>query len=163
MVQGSDNQYYLEHLADGTPNRNGAIFMYFQNAPGFTDDLTVLYGHHIRGGRMFSSLEEYRSQAYYEAHPEIYLYTPDQSYRIRLFAGVVTDGARETFFLNMDPEEKEDWLSQRLSRSDFQADFQPDPEKGFCALCTCTYDYSDARYVVYGQLEPFLENGKEGG
>lgn len=168
IVQGRDNQYYLEHLADGTPNRNGAIFMDYRNSPVFEDTLTVLYGHHIRGGRMFSSLEEYKSQDYYEKHPVLYLYTPDASYEILLFAGVVTDGAAETFRLKMDEEEIKDWLSGLERRSDFRADWEPDPQARWIALCTCTYDYSNARYVVYGQLQKRkqspsvkMEGGKE--
>lgn len=153
IVQGRDNQYYLEHLADGTPNRNGAVFMDYRNSPVLEDTLTVLYGHHIRGGRMFSSLEEYKSQEYYESHPVLYLYTPDSAYEILLFAGVVTDGAAETFPLKMDREETKDWLSGLKQRSDFRADWKPDPQARWIALCTCTYDYSNARYVVYGQLQ----------
>lgn len=158
VVQGADNAYYLTHLADKTPNRNGAIFMDWQNQRDCSDVLTALYGHHIRGGRMFSSLEEYRSQTYYEDHPVLYFYTPEKAYQIRLFAGVVTDGAKETLPLEIEGEAVESWLRAITARSDFQAGFVPSPDSRFMALCTCTYDYSNARYVVYGQIE---ETGQE--
>lgn len=150
VVQGEDNDFYLEHLADGTPNRNGAIFMDYRNQP--SDTLTVLYGHHIRGGRMFTPLEAYKSQQYYEEHPVLYYETPEKRYELRLFAGVVTDGSSEQFSLKMDEGETKEWIRSLQSRSDFQADWEPDPGGSFMALCTCTYDYSNARYVVYGQL-----------
>lgn len=126
--------------------------MDFRNEKNFQDPLTVLYGHHIRGGRMFSSLEEYRSQEYYEEHPILYLYTPEDLYVIRLFAAVVTDGARESFVLDMDEREREKWLEDLKKRSDFRGDWNPDADGRFIALCTCTYVYDDARYVVYGEL-----------
>ena len=160
VVQGTDNGYYLNHLADQTPNRNGAIFMDWQNQRDCSDVLTALYGHHIRGGRMFSSLEEYRSQSYYKDHPVLYFYTPQEAYRIRLFAGVVTDGAKETLPFGMETEEVEGWLEAIAVRSDFQADFTPSPDSRFMALCTCTYDYTNARYVVYGQIEEIDQDGE---
>ncbi len=165
VVQGPDNAYYLNHLADQTPNRNGAVFMDWQNQRDCSDVLTVLYGHHIRGGRMFSSLEKYRSQSYYEEHPVLYFYTQEKAYQIRLFVGVVTDGAKETLPLGMKGEAVESWLEAITARSDFQADFAPSPDGRFMALCTCTYDYADARYVVYGQLEEmgWKEEGDQDG
>lgn len=159
VVQGTDNGYYLHHLPDQTPNRNGAIFMDWQNQRDCSDVLTALYGHHIRGGRMFSSLEEYRSQSYYEEHPVLYFYTPQEVYQIRLFAGVVTDGAKENLPFGMEIEAAENWLEAITARSDFQADFTPSPDSRFMALCTCTYDYTNARYVVYGQIEEMGQSG----
>ena len=66
---------------------------------------------------------------------------------------MVTDGSKETLPLGMKGEAVESWLEAITARSDFQADFAPSPDGRFMALCTCTYDYADARYVVYGQLE----------
>ena len=153
VVQGIDNEYYLEHLADLAKNRNGAIFMDYRNSADFSDFLSILYGHHIRGGRMFSSLENYRTQEYYEEHPVLYLFTRQSSYEIRLFAGVVMDADSEFFPLGINSEDRDEWLSDLRQRSSFNADLEPDPNGRFIALCTCTYEYSNARYVVYGQIE----------
>lgn len=154
VVKGTDNLYYLEHLADGTPNRNGAVFMDYRNQEDFSDRLTVLYGHHIRGGRMFSSLTEYKSQTYYEEHPEIFIDTPTERLRVRLWAGVVMDGAGEAFPMDMDEEETGRWIEQMERRSAFRAGWTPKADGRFAALCTCTYDYGNARFVVYGQVFP---------
>ena len=56
VVQGTDNAYYLNHTVDRTESIIGSIFMECTNKPDFTDDVTVLYGHHIKAGTMFSSL-----------------------------------------------------------------------------------------------------------
>ena len=42
-----DNEYYLTHLADGTYNRNGCLFVDCENAFDFSDDNTLIYGHHM--------------------------------------------------------------------------------------------------------------------
>lgn len=162
VVQGEDNAFYLEHLADGTPNRNGAIFLDFRSSGDLTDPLTVLYGHHIRGGRMFSSLSGYKEQDYYEEHPFLYLDTPQGRYRLELFAGVVTDAEWETFDLGMSEEERRAWLEELERRSTFRSSWEPEAEGRFAALCTCTYEYSNARYVLYGQLKDVTEKGDRG-
>ncbi len=36
-----------------------------------TSDNLVIYGHHIKGGRMFGALEDYKSKSFYEKHETI--------------------------------------------------------------------------------------------
>ena len=53
IVQGTDNDYYLHHLADRMANASGAIMMEAMNDPLWRDMATTLHGHHMRGGAMF--------------------------------------------------------------------------------------------------------------
>ena len=64
VVQGDDNVYYLKHLADGTENRNGCPFLDVQNRPDFTDDNSIIYGHHMQNGTMFAGVSWYNSFVY---------------------------------------------------------------------------------------------------
>lgn len=59
VCQGEDNVYYLSHLADGTYNRNGCLFIDCENAEDFSDDNTIIYGHHMASGKMFATLIKY--------------------------------------------------------------------------------------------------------
>lgn len=68
VVQGQDNSYYLSHLADGSENRNGCLFMDCGNRSGLSDENTLIYGHHMASGKMFACLVSYAEQEYYEAH-----------------------------------------------------------------------------------------------
>ena len=90
VVQGDDNAYYLKHLADGTENRNGCPFLDVQNRPDFTDDNSIIYGHHMQNGTMFAGISWYEDQSYYDEHPVMYLMTPSATYRIELFSGYIT-------------------------------------------------------------------------
>ena len=57
VVQGSDNDYYLRHLLDGTWNDNGSIFMDCSNKADFSDQNSLIrgtdrggmQGHTVRG------------------------------------------------------------------------------------------------------------------
>lgn len=166
VVQGSDNEYYLNHTADRKQSVVGSVFMESRNQPGFTDDVTVLYGHHIKGGRMFSSLSGYKKQSFYESHPRLYLYTPEGNYRVELFAGRILDGEKDTFPLVFpDGETREEWIGEMMEAATFKSPVRPEAEERILVLCTCTYEYEDARFAVYGVMRSFdIENrdtGKE--
>ena len=162
VVQGQDNDYYLNHTADGVRSIIGSIFMESKNQRGFQDDVTVLYGHHIRGGRMFSSLSGYKGQSYYEEHPVLYLYTPDRDYRVELFAGQILDGQTGTFPLVFESTDaRADWLRQLSASSSFDSRITVEDGERILALCTCSYEYDDARYVVYGVLRDMEEEQNE--
>ncbi|MGL5437030.1 MAG: class B sortase [Lachnospiraceae bacterium] len=158
VMQGKDNDFYLNHTADRQQSIIGSIFMESQNRDNFQDDVTVLYGHHIRGGRMFSSLSGYKNQSYYEKHPDMYLYTPNQNYRVELFAGGILDGATGRFPLVFaDETERIAWIDEILAATTFDSGQRPEEGTRIVALCTCTYEYRNARYVVYGILRELEE------
>jgi len=57
IVQSAeDDLYYLDHDAMGAHSNAGAIFSQVANQKDFSDPVTILYGHHLRAGGMFTSL-----------------------------------------------------------------------------------------------------------
>lgn len=72
----TDDSYYLDHAADGSYSPVGAAFIELQNASDFTDNVTLIYGHNISGGAMFSTLELFQDEAFFAEHDRFYLYTP---------------------------------------------------------------------------------------
>lgn len=62
VVQGKDNAYYLHHLFSGESNINGSIFVDCHNQPDFTDQNTIVYGHNMKNGSMFGTLDKYQDQ-----------------------------------------------------------------------------------------------------
>lgn len=57
IVQGSDNEEYLRTNIWGGHSSNGSIFLDYSNNIDFTDTSSIVYGHHMRSGSMFGSLE----------------------------------------------------------------------------------------------------------
>ena len=82
VVQSTDNSYYLNRLYDNQSNSAGAIFMDAQNAPDLSDVNTIIYGHNMKNGSMFASLQNYDEQWYYGEHPVMYYLTKDHDYQI---------------------------------------------------------------------------------
>ena len=155
VVQGTDNEYYLNHLFDGTVNRNGAIFADYRNAPGFADRNTFIYGHNMLNGAMFASLANYGVRGYYEEHPQLILTLPEQTWYLQVFAGYVTPGNSDIYQLSFSSDEEfGSYLQKIRALSDFASDVTVTPQDRIVTLSTCTYDYDDARYVLHCRLTP---------
>ena len=153
VAQGQDNFYYLNHLADGTENGNGCLFIDWKNASDFSDENTVIYGHHMQSGKMFASLVNYADQSYFEGHPVIYLTTRTGKYKIELFSGYTTDRNSSAYTLRFATKhEFAEWLREVSDKSDFRTSMRLSTEDHIVTLSTCAYSFYDARYVVHGRL-----------
>ncbi len=122
VCQGEDNSYYLTHLSDRTYNRNGCLFVDCKNSSDFSDDNTIIYGHHMASGKMFASLIKYKEQDYYEEHPIMYLTTEEGTYKIELFSAYVTEiGSSAYTMIFGTAKERAAWLKEISNKSDFTA------------------------------------------
>ncbi len=156
VVKGTDNDYYLYHLFSGSGGIVGTIFMDMDNAGDFSDQNTVIYGHHMNDGSMFAGLSKYARQEYYEEHKTMWLYTPTGDYLVELFAGYNQDDSA----IPHNFSDAESWLAyiaQCKARSDFASDVEVGADDAIVTLCTCSYVFHNARYVVLGKLVPFYE------
>ena len=154
VMQGSDNEYFLTHLPDGTRHRSGSVFLDHRNSNDFSDKSTVIYGHESRFGEMFASLKNYRKQEFYEEHPIIYLYTPERDYKILLFAGYLADSHRDAPPLNFrDDVDFLDYVDSLKNKSMFKSDIEVTANDRIVSLASCAYDFEDARWIVVGVLD----------
>ena len=154
VMRAADYNYYLHHLPDGSYNENGTIFIDY-NWKGFSDGLTVLYGHNMKSGQMFGSLANYKKQPYFDEHPYLYLYTPnDGNFRIELLYGCVVSAGqwRERAF--MFEENLDAFLTYAAHNTTFNSGASYTRGDRVIALSTCSYEFDDARYVVVGALRP---------
>lgn len=152
VVQGTDNSYYLDHMIDGKENPSGTIFLDHRCAAALTDSYSVIYGHNLKDQAIFGSLPNYADQAYYDAHPIMYLLTPERNFVMELFAGFVTDSDDGMFTLPLTEQTRDRLIETCMARSDFEPQVQPDTKERLIVLSTCSYAYEDARYVVVGML-----------
>lgn len=155
VMHGTDNDYYLHHSYDGTDSRAGALFAAAENRPGFEDCNTIIYGHHMKNGSMFAHLADWADQEYFEEHSEMWLLTPEQNYRVDLFAGYLTSADSDTYtiFAGACPEFDE-YLAEVHAASDVQSDVETPGDGHYIMLSTCEYEFQNARYVLYGRLAP---------
>lgn len=78
------NLYYLKHSFDRKYNNNGSIFT--TNKSPFIDDETIIYGHNMKNGSMFSNLGKYLNKDFLDSHSKIKIYTPECNYEGIIFS-----------------------------------------------------------------------------
>lgn len=157
-VRGSDNVYYLNHMFDHKKNSAGSIFLDYENTADYSDAHSIIYGHHMKNGAMFADIEKYKSQEFYDTHPEGMLITPDKNYKIHFIAGYVANVAEDAWALHFEnSEQKMQWVSESMKKSDFQSNYLPTDDDIYLTLSTCSYVFDDARYVLLGVLEEVHE------
>lgn len=155
VALGKDNVYYLRHLFTGERNKLGTIFMDYRNHGNFSDKNTVLYGHNMKDGSMFSSLTKYKNQSYYDSFPAMVLDTPAGDFKIELFAGIIIDGNQESVRFDFkDDHDFQNYIDSLKKASTFQSNTVVNADNRIITLCTCSYEFNNARYALFGKLTP---------
>ena len=158
VVFGRDNDYYLERNFRQKYDPSGSIFSDGANTKGVVNSNIILYGHHMLDGSMFASLKNWFQQDYYDAHPVMWLLTPEQNYRVVLFAAYPTSADSWTYAIYLGPSAQFDsYLQVAKSSSAFSSDVTLEPDAHYVVLSTCAYDgdeYGELRTVLHGKLVP---------
>lgn len=158
VVRTDNNDFYLTHMFNREENSSGSIFVDYRNTGDFTDRNTVIYGHQMKNGTMFNALEEYKDPSFYEISPTLMMLTPDGDYLIELICGTIEDGNEQFVEFNFDSEESfSSYVEKFRARSTFVSDVELRPGDRIVSLCTCSYEWANARYMVIGRLEPIME------
>lgn len=72
----TDDSFYLTHNVDGELAPEGAIYTEMANATDFSDPVTLIYGHNLVNGTMFSTLHYFENAAFFNENDRIYIYLP---------------------------------------------------------------------------------------
>ena len=84
ILKDTNNLYYLKHNYLKKYNSNGSIFTLDSNP--FNDYETLIYGHNMRNGTMFSLLGNYLNKDFLFSHQKIKIYTPVKNYEGLIFS-----------------------------------------------------------------------------
>lgn len=153
IARSGDNDYYLHRDLSGSYLYSGTLFVDYRCAAVGVAQNHIIYGHNMKNDTMFGTLSEYKEQSYYDAHPVLWYLTPDGGYRIDLFAGMVTASDSEVYTPSFSGEETfSAFLQNILESSTFVSDIPVSEEDAIVTLSTCSYEFGNARYVVFGKL-----------
>lgn len=154
----SDDSYYLSHNLDGSVGYPGCIMTEHYNKQDFTDKVTVLYGHNLRSGEMFTSLHNFEDVEVFEADNYIYIITPSKALVYEIFSA--REYSAEHLLANYDYSDRETYETfiDRLSNSgcrvgNIKKDVEVTSDDRIIVLSTCTPDSrDDLRFIVTGVL-----------
>lgn len=154
VMQGADNSEYLNKNAYGDYSLSGAVFLDAYNKPDFTDDYSVLYGHHMAGGYMFGAIDAFEDEKYFDEHREGLLTTVDgEMYDVDIFAFMETDASESIIF---DVTEEGD---RHLFIAGNSLTYR-DATGRILALSTCKSPLTTERMVLFGVLSEHVEPPK---
>ena len=151
VMQGEDNNEFLNKDPFGNYSLSGSIFLDSRNSPLFTDEYSVIYGHHMSGDAMFGTLDKYLKKGYLEKHREGTLTTKDGVvYLIRLFAVIETDATDAVIF---EPGYRSSTEIQEHAKGlALYGKIPVPPGSRMVALTTCRYPNTTLRTVILGTI-----------
>ena len=93
LVQNQDDTFYLTRNSEGKMSEAGALFSESKyNDSTFDDPVTIIYGHNMRDGTMFGSLQKiYSNENSFSQHRDMFVYLPDSTLHFQIFAAVPCD------------------------------------------------------------------------
>lgn len=153
LVQGTDNQYYLNHSWSRGYNSGGAVFLDCAAGRELTDFHTRVYAHRMRDGSMFGMLKNYKDIDYLREHPSVYLVDGTAVRRYDIFAAHEADVKGLVYRLDLESEGLEEELIRLcLDSSVIDAGVVPEAGEQILTLSTCTGRGYGSRWVVQGVL-----------
>jgi len=154
VMQAEDNDFYLLRDAKKRNNKNGTLFLDYRASAGFTDFSSVIYGHHMESGLMFQNLIKFKEKAFWDATPAAILYTPGCTYRLEFFAvAVVRQDSNLYEYVFEAPSDREAHIANIYSAAKFYRDIGVTEKERMVALSTCSYEFKDARTIVFARLD----------
>ena len=149
LLHWTDNEFYLTHSWQQTPNPAGSIFMEWQNNPDFSDFNTIIYGHRMREKEMFGMLHAFHDKEFLETHPSVYILTGDGVRRYDIFAVQRVKLDSPVYGLALESQRrKEELIRYSLDYSAIETGIIPTVEDQLLTLSTCSGVNFVNRWVV---------------
>ncbi|MEG0574635.1 MAG: class B sortase [Erysipelotrichaceae bacterium] len=165
IVQGKDNDYYLNHTFEKRENYAGAIFNDYAASPNYSDLNTFIYGHNIKHGTMFSDVQKFKDQAFFEAHPYLYIFTPEKKYKCDIMSMYSTDASSDSYINGYTSWDGfSNYVNLIKSKAMYARDVAFGEGDHMITLSTCSYERggvaSDARYLLHAKLVEWNDTSK---
>ncbi len=68
VVQSNDNSWFLNRNYKGDFATAGSLFLDYRNNNDFSDTFSVIYGHRMGNGEMFSNIQKFANRQFFDEH-----------------------------------------------------------------------------------------------
>lgn len=154
VVQSWDNEHYLNYMPDGTKSKAGSIFIDYRNNE-FNDRHTILYGHNLKNGSMFSSIRNYQDEDYANKHRYVYITNrKGETSLYYIFSCYLTDArgknGHNAYEVSFNNENWSKWLKRIQKESLISSNIEIPEDCQILTLSTCmSGNYKYERCVVH--------------
>lgn len=156
VVQGADNSYYLTHAYDGSESARGAVFWDASLPGGLLTQHIVLHAHNNKDGSMFSDLELFKDETFFEEHRYIDLETSYYNTRWEIISVYLSDSGETLPLSFADEEAFLTYAEEVASRSLFTFEGEITGDALLITLNTCSYEFSGAHTLICARLVEIL-------
>lgn len=155
IMKSKDNADYLYTTINGTQSSSGSIFMDAYNAVEFSDFNTIIYGHNMKNGSMFHTLNKLSDLKYFMGHNTFWIFKLDDiGNEYKIISCYITDSSSSAYNISFeDLDEYNDWLD-KISAKSYHKDYitKYDKHKETITLSTCHgAPGGNQRFVVHLQ------------
>lgn len=150
VVKGEDNDFYLTHDIEDKKSIHGSIFMDYRNEVKGDKNL-VIYGHYMKDGSMFKDLIKYKEEKFFKDNKDIYIDIDGEKQRYEIFSVLLTKG--DSGYIDIDFDSDQGFLNyiEEINKNSlFTRDIDFNGHEEIVTLSTCSYEFHDARTVVFG-------------
>ncbi len=156
MRTESDRDFYLNHDFSGAQSIEGALFVDAESCSYPQDDNTIIYGHNMKNGHMFGTLEMYSNPDYFQTHREILFDTLYETGTYEAVAVLKTRILNENeqgfryyqFFKYENEKEFQECLDFVENNNLFETDRTLQYGDKILMLSTCEYSQENGRLVI---------------
>lgn len=153
IVQGKDNDFYLNHDFNKKESSSGAIFMDYKNNID-KDKNIIIYGHNMKNKSMFQNLMKFKDEEFWKENKEIILTIDGKRYKYEIFSSYISNAEDidlKTNFKNDDEYLK--YIDDIKKKSIFHRDIDIKSDDRIITLSTCSYEEDDVRMIIHGELK----------
>ena len=156
VMQTTNNEYFLNHNMNQQTDRNGALFL-DKDCDVITPSTNlIIYGHHMKSGNMFGTLDKYSSEEYYKEHPVIQFdsiyekgtYEIMYVFRSRIYNEEDVVFKYYQFIDAMSQQEFDSNMQEMAAMSLYDTGVTASYGDHLLTLSTCDYYVDDGRFVV---------------
>lgn len=156
VMQTVNNEYYLDHNFNQEYDKNGSLFMDAACDVVHRNTNLIIYGHHMKSGKMFGNLNSYSSKEYCEKHSiirfdTIYekgLYQVMYVFRSRIYNEDEVVFKYYQFFDAASEKEFESNMQEMAALSLYDTGVKASFGDEILTLSTCDSSEPDGRFVV---------------
>lgn len=146
--------YYLHRAFDGSTAKSGTPFL--GDGCDVDSDCVLVYGHNMKNGTMFGSLDEYKDKTFGRENPQICFDTPEGVRTYTIFAavkcsipGLEEDGMRYYNYAgDLDEEQYAEIVGWLTEQSLYDLGDAPEHGEQIIILSTCSYHTDEGRFLV---------------
>lgn len=159
VLQGKDNEYYLNHNYKKQKTEKGSIFLDAKYDWDIPNNNLLIYGHNLVNGQMFKDLIKYREKEFYDKHSTIRFTTEKEDIEFKImsafYSNVFYKDEKDVFryydFINSKKKKEYNEFAKNAKKASlYDTGVEAEYGEELITLVTCSYHEDDGRFVVIG-------------